>query len=66
MKSLAGVAEAAIQFSVCARSTAGIATRPAPDARPPIRARRVILLVSKLMPFLQERFQGTRWPGLGL
>jgi hypothetical protein len=46
MKSLAGVAEAAIQFSVCARSTAGIATTPAPAANPPITARRLTFLLS--------------------
>jgi hypothetical protein len=40
MKSLAGTAEAPIQFIVCARSTAGMATSAPPAARPPITCRR--------------------------
>ena len=65
MKSVGGVAEAPIQLSVCARSTAGIATRPAPAAKPPITARRLTLRLSKLMHVLQRAFpSGARCPGL--
>jgi hypothetical protein len=48
MKSLGGVADAPIQFTVWARSTAGIATRPAPAATPPMNTRRLSLLFSDI------------------